>query len=105
MRFSAPEVLPLAVPTMLAGVLMDVACLAAAKDPLFETVAALDAEVFAAFNNCSAAGQLEKHAGYFAPDVEFYHDTGGVTWTREQMIANTKKMSAGISGVNSFPAA
>ena len=95
MRFSALKVLPLAALTMLAAVLMGVACLASAKDPLFETVAALDAEVFAAFNNCSAAGQLQKHAGFFAPDVELYHDTGGVTWTREQMIANTEKNVCG----------
>ena len=95
MRFSAPEVLSLAALTILAGVVMDAAGRASAADPLFETVAALDAEVFAAFNNCSAAGQLEKHAGFFAPDVEFYHDTGGVTWTREQMLANTQKNVCG----------
>ena len=88
MRSLALKVLPVAALTMLAAVATGAACFASAKDPLFETVAALDAEVFAAFNNCSAAGQLEKHAGYFAPDVEFYHDTGGVTWTREQMIAS-----------------
>jgi hypothetical protein len=95
MRSLALKVVPLAALTMLAGVVTGAACFASAKDPLFETVAALDAEVFAAFNNCSAAGQLEKHAGYFAPDVEFYHDTGGVTWTREQMIANTEKNVCG----------
>jgi hypothetical protein len=94
MRSLALKVLPLGALTMLAAVVMG-AAVASAEDPLFESVAALDAEVFAAFNNCSAAGQLEKHAGYFAPDVEFYHDTGGVTWTREQMIANTEKNVCG----------
>ena len=56
MRFLALKVLPLAALTILAAVVMGGACLAAAKDPLFAAVAALDAEVFAASNNCSAAG-------------------------------------------------
>ena len=64
-------------------------------DPLFETIFALDTEVFAAFNACSDPAQLDKHAGFFAPDVEFYHDTGGVTWTRDAMIANTRQYVCG----------
>ena len=64
-------------------------------DPLFDTISALDTEVFAAFNACGDPAQLDKHAGYFAPDVEFYHDTGGVTWTRDAMIANTAKYACG----------
>jgi len=52
-----------------------------ARDAMFETIAALDGAMFDAFNHCSSPEELRKHAGYFAPDVEFYHDTGGVTWT------------------------
>jgi len=63
--------------------------------PLFDTIAALDADVFDAFNKCSDPAQLQKHAGYFVPDVEFYHDNGGVTWSRDRMIANTKKNACG----------
>lgn len=66
-----------------------------AADPLFDTVSALDTSVFEAFNNCSSPEQLKKHASYFAPDVEFYHDTGGVTWSRQQMLANTEKNACG----------
>jgi len=51
--------------------------------------------VFDAFNSCSSPGQLQKHASYFAPDVEFYHDTGGVTWSRQEMLANTEKNACG----------
>ena len=64
-------------------------------DPLFETISALDADVFDAFNNCSSPEQLQKHASYFAPDVEFYHDTGGVTWSRQEMLTNTAKNVCG----------
>lgn len=62
---------------------------------LHETIAALDTAVFDAFNQCSDAAQLEKHASYFASNVEFYHDTGGVTWNRNQMLANTRKYVCG----------
>jgi hypothetical protein len=64
-------------------------------DPLFDEISALDTAVFDAFNHCSEPGQLERHASYFAPDVEFYHDQGGVTWTRDAMIANTWKHVCG----------
>ena len=64
-------------------------------DPLFNTVAALDAAVFDAFNKCSAPEQLKIHASYFAPDVEFYHDRDGVTWTRQDMLEKTAKNACG----------
>ncbi|UNK47894.1 nuclear transport factor 2 family protein [Lysobacter sp. S4-A87] len=67
----------------------------AAADPLFDTISTMDTEVFGAFNTCSEPGQLQKHASYFAPDVEFYHDTGGVTWSRQEMLANTEKYVCG----------
>ncbi|MBB1061602.1 nuclear transport factor 2 family protein [Marilutibacter spongiae] len=66
-----------------------------AVDALFDTVATLDAAMFDAFNRCNAPEQLDRHAGYFAPDVEFYHDIGGVTWSREAMIANTREHACG----------
>ncbi len=62
---------------------------------LFDTIAMLDTAVFDAFNTCSSPQQLQRHAGYFSPDVEFYHDTGGVTWSRQEMIANTEKYVCG----------
>ena len=68
---------------------------AASADNLSVTIGALDAAVFDSFNRCESPEQLQKHAGYFAPDVEFYHDTGGVTWTRQEMIANTEKNACG----------
>ncbi|WP_372016152.1 nuclear transport factor 2 family protein [Pseudoxanthomonas sp. 10H] len=62
---------------------------------LAATIAALDAAVFDAFNRCAEPGQLEAHAAYFDPAVEFYHDTGGVTWTREAMLENTRRHACG----------
>ena len=59
------------------------------------TIAALDTDLFDAFNRCADPAQLVRHAAFFAPDVEFYHDTGGVTWTREAMLANTRTHACG----------
>jgi Domain of unknown function (DUF4440) len=63
--------------------------------PLYETVHALDQAVFAAFNTCAMPGQLAQHAAYFSESVEFYHDKGGVTWSRREMLANTEKYVCG----------
>lgn len=69
---------------------------AASPSPsLLDTIAGLDRAVFASFNRCDDPAELQKHATYFASDVEFYHDTGGVTWTREAMLANTAKNVCG----------
>jgi Domain of unknown function (DUF4440) len=65
------------------------------KDPLFATISELDSKVFEAFNKCSSPEQLEEYGSYFAPDVEFYHDSGGVTWTRGAMLSNTKQYVCG----------
>ena len=72
---------------------------------LQDTIAALDSAVFDAFNHCSEPAQLQKHADHFAPDVEFYHDTGGVTWTRDAMMPTPRSTPAAITPANLSPAA
>ncbi len=64
-------------------------------DPLDLAIAKLDHAVFDAFNRCSDEEQLKLHAGFFAKDVEFYHDTGGATFTRKAMLANTEANACG----------
>ena len=49
--------------------------LPAAKDELYQQVARLDAEMFAAFN----AHDVDKLMSYFAPNLEFFHDKGGLS--------------------------
>jgi len=67
----------------------------AGGEALEATIAALDEAVFDAFNRCDDPAQLDRHAGYFDPDVEFYHDGGGVTWTRQAMLENTRRHVCG----------
>tara|TARA_R110002033_G_scaffold31392_4_gene68515 strand:+ start:338 stop:796 length:459 start_codon:yes stop_codon:yes gene_type:complete len=62
---------------------------------LADQMKALDTAVFDSFNHCEKPEELQKHASYFATDVEFYHDNGGVTWDRDTMIANTKNNACG----------
>ena len=45
------------------------------KEELYQTVARLDTEMFAAFN----AHDVDKLMAYFADNVEFYHDKGGLS--------------------------
>jgi hypothetical protein len=65
------------------------------SESLEQSIRRLDGEVFDAFNRCSDPAQLDIHASYFATNVEFYHDNGGVTWNRADMLANTRKNACG----------
>ncbi|MCF7751693.1 nuclear transport factor 2 family protein [Bacillus subtilis subsp. subtilis] len=58
-----------------------------AEPTLARTIAALDQKVFDAYNRC----ELDTFASYFSPTVEFYHDTGGATFDRATVVANTQK--------------
>ncbi|MFK2890098.1 nuclear transport factor 2 family protein [Dyella flagellata] len=65
------------------------------QDALFSTISNMDAALFDAFNHCSSPDQLKKHASYLNPNLEFYHDKGGVTWTRQDYIDKTRENVCG----------
>jgi len=63
-----------------------------AKDELFRTIAALDGEVFDAYNRCD----LEKLGSFFTEELEFYHDNGGLTdRTRQSLVESIKNNLCG----------
>lgn len=64
-------------------------------EELTRLVTGLDSAVFDAFNRCSDPTELARHASFFAEDVEFYHDNGGVTWNRADMLARTRDNACG----------
>ena len=64
---------------------------AAPGDPLYKTVADLDRRVFEAYNTCD----LATFGTFFAEDVEFYHDQGGVTLGRKALVASIEKNICG----------
>jgi ketosteroid isomerase-like protein len=60
-------------------------------DELTATITALDSAVFNAYNHCD----LKTFARYFAPDVEFYHDKGGLTRSRAKLVDSIKNNVCG----------
>jgi len=56
------------------------------QEELNKAVASLDAALFDSYNRCD----LEKFTSFFADDVEFYHDQGGVTLGKEKLTESVK---------------
>jgi hypothetical protein len=61
------------------------------KDPLFQTIAALDKQLFDAVDRCDMA----KFATFWAEDVEFYHDKDGLTVGRDKIVNAVKNNLCG----------
>lgn len=60
-------------------------------EPLVNEIRALDRKVFDAYNRCD----MDTFAASFDPKVAFYHDTGGATFDRDTVVANTRKYICG----------
>lgn len=58
---------------------------------LHDRIAALDAALFAAYNKCD----IDKVGTFFAEDLEFYHEKGGLTLTRDASLALMRKNLCG----------
>lgn len=58
---------------------------------LDKAIATLDAALFDSYNRCD----LERFSSFFADDVEFYHDQGGVTLGRAALTDSIKKNICG----------
>lgn len=60
---------------------------------LADTIIKLDSIFFAAYNNCT--NDLDKYAAFYAGDIEFYHDKGGLSSSKADIVAATKKNICG----------
>lgn len=60
---------------------------AKAPGELYDRVAALDAALFDAYNRCD----IDKVGTFFTEDLEFYHEKGGLTLTRDATLATMRK--------------
>jgi hypothetical protein len=60
-------------------------------EELHRVVASLDARLFDSFNRCD----LETFSTFFAEDVEFYHDQGGLTVGRTALTESVRKNICG----------
>ena len=66
------------------------AALATPITPLYREIALVDSSLFAAFNRCDSTA----YKGYFAPDMEFYHDLGGLAVGRKIEMQSFREMCA-----------
>lgn len=62
-----------------------------ASDPLFKTIQSLDTQLFDAYNHCD----LEKFGSLLADDLEFYHDVGGLSRSRQTIVESVRKNICG----------
>jgi hypothetical protein len=60
-------------------------------DALFKKVASLDAALFEAYNTCD----LATFGSFFADDIEFYHDKGGLMRGKPALLEATKNNICG----------
>lgn len=60
---------------------------------LYDTIVELDRIFFEAYNTCNL--NLEKYSGFFSEDIEFYHDQGGLTTSKQEIISATQKNICG----------
>ncbi|GMQ28407.1 nuclear transport factor 2 family protein [Algoriphagus confluentis] len=60
---------------------------------LYNTIVKLDQEFFGYYNECQT--QLEKYADFYAEDLEFYHDQGGLSKSKEEIVQSTQKNICG----------
>jgi uncharacterized protein (TIGR02246 family) len=71
---------------------LTISAFAASPEPeLTKTVTDLDAALFKSFNDCD----LEKFVTFFADDVEFYHDEGGITLGAKAVAESVKNNICG----------
>ena len=63
-------------------------------DPiLYDTIVKLDSIFFSAYNTCQV--NLDKYASFYSDSIEFYHDKGGVSRSKAEIVEATKKNICG----------
>ena len=61
------------------------------SNDLTAQIAAFDTALFEAYNKCD----IDKIGTFFVNDLEFYHEKGGVTLTRDALLSGMKKNLCG----------
>ena len=60
---------------------------------LYDTIVKLDSLFFNAYNTCSS--NLDKYASFYSDSLEFYHDHGGFSNSKQATVDATKKNICG----------
>ncbi|WP_230401553.1 nuclear transport factor 2 family protein [Hanstruepera ponticola] len=57
-----------------------------ADQELYETIVSLDKKLFDAYNSCD----METQAALYSEDIEFFHDKGGLSTSKEKLLLALK---------------
>jgi ketosteroid isomerase-like protein len=68
---------------------------------LYKTIVKLDSVFFDAYNHCDT--KFETYADFYAEDIEFYHDQGGLSNLKQDILEGTKKYICGKVTRNLVP--
>lgn len=68
---------------------------------LYQTIVKLDSVFFDAYNHCDT--KFETYADFCADDIEFYHDQGGLSNSKKDILEGTKKYICGKVTRNLVP--
>jgi len=60
---------------------------------LYKTIVKLDSVFFDAYNHCDT--KFETYADFYIEDIEFYHDQGGLSNSKKDILEGTKKYICG----------
>lgn len=60
---------------------------------LYNTIVRLDSTFFAAYNTCTI--HLREYADFYSDTLEFYHDRGGLTTSKKDVVEGTRKNICG----------
>lgn len=60
---------------------------------LYQTIVKLDSIFFDAYNHCDT--RFETYANFYTDDIEFYHDQGGLSNSKKDILEGTKKYICG----------
>lgn len=60
---------------------------------LYDTIVHLDSLFFGAYNSCDR--NFDQHASFYSDSIEFYHDHGGLTTSKEAILQSTKQNVCG----------
>lgn len=56
---------------------------------LYDSIVRLDSTFFSAYNTCDL--HLAEYAAFYADDIEFYHDKGGLATSKPELVESTRK--------------
>jgi hypothetical protein len=60
---------------------------------LYKTIVKQDSIFFDAYNHCDS--KFEAYANFYSDDIEFYHDQGGLSDSKKDILEGTKKNICG----------